>query len=66
MLVLVEGDGVMPQFVCRGERVEGERLGTVALNGGEFMFMTHVSELIDIICGRFCVGHHRQIYFYGL
>ena len=49
-----------------GERVEGEGLGTVALYGGEFVFVAHVSELIDIIGGGFGVGHRRQIYFYGL
>ena len=49
-----------------GERVKGEGLGTVALDGGEFMFMAHVSELVDIIGGGFGVGHRRQIYFYGL
>ena len=44
------------------EWIKDSGLGTIALDGGKFLFMFEVPELIDVLCSGLLIGHENLLF----
>ena len=61
MFLLMKDEGVMSQFVTRGQGIKHNWLRMIALDGCQFLLVSLVSQLLDVLVGRFRGLSHLDI-----